>query len=444
MNNRKFSHLSDVFRFTFKNQTAGKSFKVMTFVLPVVFFIAFFLLNFLLAMFSTSKEKNYVAEKVYVIDNTDTGLAKTALQATLLTKKEFGKLTVADTDKTDAAAVCNDIIGKNDPLSLVMTFELDKETKKIKVTETVPVWSTISDSEGEEILDTAVDSVMALRVMSSQIDTETVIYLLGGKVVDVHKAGEPERDLGQYLVKMLVPMLMILIIYMFLMIYGQSTGKAVAVEKNSKLMEYMLTSIKPEALVTGKVLALSFMSILQVVLWFAGGILGYIGGLLAGKVVAPDYVNVISEFIKAFMNSVSSALTPVSIIMSVIALVAAFLFYGFVAGLFGSLVSKPEELANTMGIYNLIVMVGYMGSFLTLVTENESIGTLVRIFPLTAAFRLPSEIAIGSTGYLVGGIALALLILSCVVMAIVCGKVYKARVFNKGKSITELFKKKAS
>ena len=97
-----------------------------------------------------------------------------------------------------------------------------------------------------------------------------------------------------------------------------------------------------------------------------------------------------------------------------------------------------------MGIYNLIVMVGYMGSFLTLVTENESIGTLVRIFPLTAAFRLPSEIAIGSTGYLVGGIALALLILSCVVMAIVCGKVYKARVFNKGKSITELFKKKAS
>ena len=285
---------------------------------------------------------------------------------------------------------------------------------------------------------------MALRVMSSQIDTETVIYLLGGKVVDVHKAGEPERDLGQYLVKMLVPMLMILIIYMFLMIYGQSTGKAVAVEKNSKLMEYMLTSIKPEALVTGKVLALSFMSILQVVLWFAGGILGYIGGLLAGKVVAPDYVNVISEFIKAFMNSVSSALTPVSIIMSVIALVAAFLFYGFVAGLFGSLVSKPEELANTMGIYNLIVMVGYMGSFLTLVTENESIGTLVRIFPLTAAFRLPSEIAIGSTGYLVGGIALALLILSCVVMAIVCGKVYKARVFNKGKSITELFKKKAS
>ena len=167
MNNRKFSHLSDVFRFTFKNQTAGKSFKVMTFVLPVVFFIAFFLLNFLLAMFSTSKETNYVAEKVYVIDNTDTGLAKTALQATLLTKKEFGKLTVADTDKTDAAAVCNDIIGKNDPLSLVMTFELDKETKKIKVTETVPVWSTISDSEGEEILDTAVDSVMALRVMSS-------------------------------------------------------------------------------------------------------------------------------------------------------------------------------------------------------------------------------------------------------------------------------------
>lgn len=432
MKNKRFSHLGDVFNFTLRQQTNGKGFVIMTFIIPILLFTIFFAINTLLAVFNKDNVIDYQCKTAYIIDQTETGMVADVLSGVFAEDDDLGKIEIIKSDKKDAKEVC-EAIGENDKTGLVLTVTYDREKNSIDIIETIPDWSDITKDEYEAILNKATQSMLMFKIVTSGIQAEIVAYLQSGVMSEVRAAGEASEDSAEFLIKMLVPMLSVLIIFMILMIYGQSTGKVVAVEKNSKLMEYMLTLIHPDALITGKVLAISILSIAQVLLWVVGGVLGYVAGELIGKSIAPDYVNVIGQVIKEFAEQTASAFTPLSIVMAVITVIAGFIFYGFIAGLFGSLVGKPEELANTMGLYNLIVMVGYFGSYFAMMGSDESLKNIIRIVPFTSAFSLASEIAIGSAGYTIGGIGMAVLIVSCIVMAVICGKVYKAKIFNKGK-----------
>lgn len=430
MNKKGFSKFKDVFAFTYKQQRQSKGFVVTTYVVPAIIFALFFAIAFLMAFFSDSKI-DYVAEKIYVIDNTGIGHVEEVLAGVIGENENLSKIEIVGSDKTDAKDVCKEM-SEDEKHSLVLTFGKDEEKNTFTIVAMLPKWSDISGDESDEILAAASMAMTNLKVITSGIDPQTVIYMESYVQVMVHETGDPDYDLNM-LVKMLVPLIIILILYMMLMIYGQSTGKIVALEKNSKLMEYMLTAVHPDSLVSGKIIAISIQSILQMSLWIIGGVAGFKVGEMAGKAVAPDYENVLSSFLDMFASG-TSAFSAASIAIAAVAVIAAVIFFSFLAGLFGSLVTKPEELANTMGLYNLIVMVGYLAAFIPTMGSDGIVKDIVSIIPITAAFALPGNVAVGNVSILVGVIGLLLLVISCVIMAVLCGKVYKSRVFNNGKA----------
>ena len=76
----------------------------------------------------------------------------------------------------------------------------------------------------------------------------------------------------------MLPYVNIMLLYFLILFYGQGTANCVVLEKSSKLMDTMLVSVKPEAMVIGKVLAQAFTCVIQIALW----VIGLWGGFAAG------------------------------------------------------------------------------------------------------------------------------------------------------------------
>ena len=86
---------------------------------------------------------------------------------------------------------------------------------------------------------------------------------------------------------LLLPFLMVMLIYMMVILYGQSMANSVMLEKTSKLMETILTAVHPFALMAGKLLATATAAVIQILVWLASLIGGTVGGaMLALRFIA--------------------------------------------------------------------------------------------------------------------------------------------------------------
>ena len=164
------------------------------------------------------------------------------------------------------------------------------------------------------------------------------------------------------------------------------------VEKSSKLMETLLVMTRPYGLIFGKILATAGMAILQIAICIGSVIFGFIlGDSYARDSVYAGYDNpVISVFKELASDEVNRAFTSEAIVLTVVAICLAFLFYCMLAGAISSFASKADELGSVMMFYNMFLIIGFLGSYvLPTVNGQEWIKVLVRLIPMSSAFMLP-------------------------------------------------------
>ena len=69
-------------------------------------------------------------------------------------------------------------------------------------------------------------------------------------------------------------MLSSIVLFMLIFIYGQMVAQSIAQEKTSKVMELLLTSVRPLAIIIGKILAMGSLALIQFMMIIASGVLG--------------------------------------------------------------------------------------------------------------------------------------------------------------------------
>ncbi|MDE5748766.1 MAG: ABC transporter permease, partial [Acetatifactor sp.] len=178
--------------------------------------------------------------------------------------------------------------------------------------------SEIGLGDGEEVCEGFACVMEQSKLLSSGIPMEKLVLAMSGVQTNQLDAGEEERSIGEQLVAMLAPMLIIFFMYFMTLMYGMSVGNTVSVEKCSKLMEMMLTLTRPYGLIFGKVLAITVTAIGQILLWFLCLIGGFfLGHGIAGAVIYPDYHNVLLEVFDLIRGQVgSTAFTPGAMVLA--------------------------------------------------------------------------------------------------------------------------------
>lgn len=452
MNKGLFSGWSEVFSFTFKQAVNAKNFKVLTVGLTVVLFIVGLAISPVMAYFQ-QKDATEVSpiETVHVID--ESGLELLYLDGFLQTNQraypDINFVTETGTVEEVNAAILAQIpedVSEEEPVAGQedVILHIGEEGEGYLMTLYIPEYSLITETEGEDFLDDVMVVMEQSKLVSSGIPMEKLMIAMSGISTSMLDAGEAEKSIGEELVSMLLPMICMFFIYMMNLVYGQSIGNIVSVEKTSKLMEMMLTLTRPYGLIFGKIFAMTSIAILQMVAWVAGLVAGFLlGDVVANQVVYPGYSNVLLEVFKLLGSQEgSTAFTVGAFVLAFVTVCISFLFYCVLAGMIASFATKAENLAQVMSYYQLIMIAGFFGAYMVPLECSDTVKTLLRIFPVTSAYMLPGDLVVGNVTVAQGILYMSILLVTTVVLVIISGKVYKNQLFYKGTKLKDRFKRK--
>lgn len=209
--------------------------------------------------------------------------------------------------------------------------------------------------------------------------------------VEVDSIKPPDPEKAQ---RTVIGLIVAVLLYMSIVTYGTLVAQGVVEEKSSRVVEILLSTVRPWHLLLGKVIGLGLVGLTQLVI---------IGG--AGLIVA-SATNVLT------LSGVATG----ALLWGVVWYLLGFLLYATVYGAMGSLVSRQEDTQSVIGPVNIVLILGFVVGFNLLAQAPEGTGTKVlSLVPLLSPVLMPARIAAGtvetweivlSLGLSVGAIAL--------------------------------------
>ena len=232
---------------------------------------------------------------------------------------------------------------KNESKSLLITIKENKSGYDIYASR--PGDDSVSSGTANdfgEIIKSIFDSV---RLSRAGLTDEQITAV--NKTVSVYQsvAGEPtENDFG-YVVKMVLPMLSSLVLFMLIFIYGQMVAQSIAQEKTSKVMELLLTSVRPLAVIIGKILAMGSLALIQFLMIIASGTLGIVVStpLSSSIIGSSEETGAVTSQLMTEVGNALGGFSPIVIVLIIIVFIVGFIFFALIAGLIGATVSRMDQ-----------------------------------------------------------------------------------------------------
>ncbi len=433
----EFKGISKVFSFTFARHTGTKGYRRTTgfvalalFLIPVAIFAGIALLGD-----DEAAPMTYGcgAETIYVADSTeetDYGL----LNSLGNTDFVFEYIPCSSADEAFEKAAGND-------KSLVLAVEKDEYNYDISVI--LPENSALSEDDSSAFGEFISMNFSYILMAKSGVSAEQLAALYSPPTVNVpfeeNFAGEipfEEENSGNgetdNFVVYITCYLNIMVLYFMVLFYGTGVANSVIIEKTSKLMDFFLVTVKPGAMVLGKVFAVTLAGIIQIFIWAASVVLGVLSGAFIGGKLSPEVEAAVSSFLEVF-DFFSGMFSIPSIILALLITFSGMLLYSALASVGGSLASKPEDLSSTNQIFTLVLVISFFAVLFTGGNgEFISSAEWLNWIPFTAVLITPGRILAGEVSLIEGAFSLALIIVFSVAVTWFAGKVYKMMSLYKG------------
>lgn len=268
-----------------------------------------------------------------------------------------------------------------------------------------------------------------IKMGTLELTQEQLMLLNTPIMYDIQEAGGNERSIGETIFKMFAPMIVCFVMYMMILIYGQSITKVVIAEKTSKLMETMLTTVKPYDMIAGKILGMVCVALVQMLVWVGCGVGGFFLGDKVARSISDSYHNVIIDIGKIIQEGSKDAFSITTIVISVLAFCLGFIFFSVIAGWAASRLEKVEDLSGATTMFQMPVIISFVAAYFIPLQENAMLSQVIRYIPFTAAFCLPADCLIGSAKLWESIVGIGIMLAATIVMIFVTGKSYKKNVF---------------
>ena len=422
-----------ILKFTLKQGIKSSKFITSTVIVGIVILIATTVSNILISGFFDDDSETSELKAVYIANETNLNLDTEGFISNH--KDTYPSLTINEISGKSAeeAASDSELFGDSKDYSIILGIKEDDESCNMYIY--IPADSIISESDAKDFAKDFSEDIKKAKIISAGATLENLDMAVSDIRITSVTASEFEETESYTIVTYLAPLAVMMILYLLVIIYGQSIGNTVSMEKTSKLMEYILTLSDPAGIIFGKVTAIFCEAVIQLATWGLCVVCGFvISGIFGGNLIENNKKNIIFLFMESLPEGAISSNFAVLLTLSVIALLAAFLFYCFVSALFASFAATAEELTQTNTMSVMTMLVGFMGAFyIPLVTDYSKLGMiLIHIIPFTSAFTLPGNILSGKISLVEYILYMALLITFTVLLAMLTGRVYKNRLFKKG------------
>ncbi len=226
-----------------------------------------------------------------------------------------------------------------------------------------------------------------------------------------------------------------LMLYMFIMLYGQMVMTSIIEEKNNRVLEIVVSSVKPNALMMGKIVGIGLVAVTQILIWgiiltacsiwlmpLVSGAAQGAGGFDLGVLGSPAYILELFGYITLF-------------------LIGGYLFYSSIYAAVGSAVDNIQDASQLVSIAVIPIIIGMVVSMSVVQNPASSLAVWTSMIPFTSPMVMMARIPFGIPAWQIWT-SLALLYASFAGMVWLSAKIYRVGIFMYGKkpSFSELIR----
>ncbi|MGI6756737.1 MAG: ABC transporter permease [Bacteroidaceae bacterium] len=226
-----------------------------------------------------------------------------------------------------------------------------------------------------------------------------------------------------------------MLLYFILIVYGQQVLQSVIDEKQTRVLDVIITSCTPFELMMGKILGIALVAALQIVIWavLVIGVSSFVMPLL----IDPASVQAISD---PMMGSAISSFTDVGFLLSLfvqllVFAVGGFLFYASMYAAIGSAVDTPQDAAQFNSIIMMPVILAIIVMMNIMNDPNSGLVFWCSMIPFTSPIVMMARIPFGIPTWQVI-VSIIVLFISFFIMTWIAARIFRVGVFMHGKKPT--------
>jgi len=209
-------------------------------------------------------------------------------------------------------------------------------------------------------------------------------------------------------------------LYMAITFYGSHVMNSVVTEKTSRAMEVLATSVKPNALLFGKIISTSLAGLIQI----AAIIIEAFICVKISSTNNPDFP----------VNQIISNIPTQILIYMLIFFLLGFLIYSFLYGAFASTVSKIDELSSAIMPVQIIIVFTFIATMSAINSGNADtpFNVFLSYFPFTAPMMMFTRAIISNVSTLEIILSILVLIVSTYFIGWLSARIYRVGILMYG------------
>ncbi len=273
------------------------------------------------------------------------------------------------------------------------------------------------------------EAAIARRLEVRGLQIDNVRDLVRGvklTLVKVTKEGEVEEK-GQTLA---IAMVMMVVLYVTLLVYGLATLRSVLEEKTTRMSEVLVSSLRAFHLLVGKLLGVAAAGFTQYLIWTTcAALVAAYGGLVAAA-LRPG-------------SSIPHITLPIStLVYLVIFYLGGYFLYASLYAAAGAMVSSDEDAQQVQMPLTLVVLVGYLMFIVVMRNPNSRLSIVLSMIPFFAPILMVLRIVLQTPPFWQIALSLGLMILTTAGIMSVAAKIYRVGILMYGKrpSVVELWR----
>lgn len=244
------------------------------------------------------------------------------------------------------------------------------------------------------------------------------------------------------------------VLYMFLLIYGQMVMQAVIEEKNTRVLDVLVTSARPFQLMLGKILGVASVAVVQVVIWavMVFGVGSLCMSALLPEVMDGEQMEQLAQMQQGTLDVATvdadaletmqlfATFTDMGYLMMIFAylllfLVGGYLLYSAMFAAVGASVDNVMDAGQLTTPITLPIILALMIMFVVMKDPNSSLAFWCSIIPFTSPIVMMARIPAGIPTW-EPILSLVVLYATIVLMVWVASKIYRIGILMHGKKPT--------
>ena len=407
----------------------NKSFIVMTFLSPL-FFVA---IAVFVGYLSTMK-----AELKTIVIHDETGRFVTEF-------KNDEEYKYVDFSKVDLKTLKDSIVSESYEGLLI----IPKSEDNAKLQKGIQFISNDSPSVSfiEDLEDVVAKKITLENFQNEGLDTLKIKNAKADVSINLEKASGEETLKGLNEIKIIIGGAFGYLIMMFIILYGNMVMRSVIEEKTSRIIEVIISSVKPFQLMMGKIIGTSLAGILQFLIWALLGLsamfimssifgvhVGATSGAQAQAMEAAQHASgsQIQMYIRELWN-LPIATILISFIIYFIG--GYFLYSSFYAAIGAAVDNETDSQQFLLPIIMPLILGVYIGFFTVMNDPHGSIATIFSMIPLTSPIVMMMRIPFGVPMWQII-VSMVILIGTFFLFVWFAAKIYRVGILMYGKKPT--------